>query len=119
MPAIGPDDDVRMFRDGTAVLRSTLDADRTFAFDNDLLDGEALTDLRTGFGCGVDEQLVEDRPPWAIGDGVLVRARGAGDGERAEVEGVGVDRRASGRHQPVEQPPSRERIRPEGMQDMG
>ena len=72
MPAVGPDHNVGIFRDGPAALRSTLDADDATVFDNHVLDGEALTDLGAGLGRGVDEQFVEDRPPGTIGNGILV-----------------------------------------------
>ena len=87
------------------MLRAALDADRTSVLDQDLLDGEAFADLRAGLSCCVDEQLVEYRPPWAVPDRCFSRARRAGNREGAKVEGVGVDRRASGRRQAIEKAP--------------
>ena len=88
------------------MLRAALDADRPSVLDQDLLDGEAFADLRAGLGGRVDEQLVEYRPPRAVGDRCFSCARRAGDREGTEVEGVGVDRRASGRRQAIEKAPS-------------
>ena len=69
VPAVGAHDHFGMFRDGAAVLRSALDADDAPVLDHDFLDDKTLTDLRAGFGRGIDQQLVEDGPPRAVGDG--------------------------------------------------
>ena len=61
------------------MLRAAPDADDASVLDQELLDGEALADLRAGLGGGIDEQLVEDCPPRAVGDRGLRRARRAGD----------------------------------------
>ena len=66
--AIGADDDSSALDGGAAMLRAALYADRTPVLDQDLLDGEAFADLRAGFGCCIDEQLVEYRPPRAVRD---------------------------------------------------
>ena len=55
---------------------------------------------------GVDEQFVEHGPPGAVRDRRVFRARRPGDGEGTEIERVGVNRRTSGRRQPIEQSPS-------------
>ena len=72
----------------------------------ELVDGEALADLGAGLGGGVDQQLVEHGAARAVRDGAVGGARRARERERAEVERVGVDRRAAGRHEPVEQAPA-------------
>ena len=78
----------------------------TSVFDQDLLDGEALSNFRAGLGRCVDEQLVEHRPPGAVRDRRVRRARRPGEREGTEIERVGVHRRTSGRRQPIDQSPS-------------
>jgi hypothetical protein len=52
------------------MLRAALDPDDAAAFDQHFFDGETFANLRTGFGCCIDEQLVEYRPPRAYAAGV-------------------------------------------------
>ena len=104
--AIGADDDVRALDGGVAMPRAALYADRTSVLDQDFLDGEAFAHLRAGLGRCIDQQLVEYRPPWAVGDRRVSRAWRTSNREGAEVEGVGVDWRASGRGQAIEKAPS-------------
>ena len=87
------------------MLRAALYADRTSVLDQDFLDGEAFADLRAGLSCSVDEQLVEYRPPWAVRDRCFSCAWRTSNREGTKVEGVGVDRRASGRCQAIEKAP--------------
>jgi hypothetical protein len=77
--------------------------------EQQLADGEALPDLGACLGGRVDEQLVQHGAPRPVGDRRLVGARSAGDRERAEVERVGVDRRAAGGDEPIQQPPPLQR----------
>jgi hypothetical protein len=103
--AIGAHDDLSALDGGVALLRAALDADRTSVLDQDFLDGEAFADLRAGLSCGVDEQLVEYRAPRAVRDRCFPSAGRANNREGTKVEGVGVDRRASGRRQAIEEAP--------------
>ena len=66
--AIGADDNLRALGGGVAMLRTAPYADHTSVLDQDLLDGEAFADLRAGSSRGVDQQLVEYRPTWAVSD---------------------------------------------------
>src|SRR5688572_2167047 len=95
------------------------DADHPAVLDQDLLDREAFADLGAGLRRGLDQLLVEDGPARAIADGGFIRARRAFDREGAEVVGVGVDRRASGRHEAIEQAPPRQGCHAKGVQDVG
>ena len=65
------------------------------SFHHDLFDVEAFADFGAGFGRRVDKQLVEDGPPRTVRDRSIPRARRPGDRDGTEVEGVGMDRRAS------------------------
>ena len=83
----------------------TFDADDASVVDNDVVDGEFLSDLGAGFGGAVDEHLVEHGSARAVGDRRVLGTRCARDRERAEVEGVRVDGWTAGRHQLVQQAP--------------
>ena len=103
--AVGADDDLRALDAAAALLRAAPDADHTSLLAQNLLDGEAFADLGATLSRGVDQQLVEYGPPWTVRDRCLACSWRASDRERTKVEGVGVDRRAPGRHQPIEQAP--------------
>src|SRR6266508_6511692 len=109
MPAIGADDDVGTLGYRRVVLRSALDADDAPVLREYLLDGESFSDLRTGFGRGVYEQLVQNGPPRAVGNRRSRRTRRPRDRERTEIERVRVNRRTSRRREAIEQTPPRER----------
>ena len=61
------------------MLRTALYADRAPVLEQDFLNGEAFANLHAGLSRGVDEQLVEDRAPWAIRDRCFPCARRAGE----------------------------------------
>ena len=112
VPAICPDDHAGAFGDGRAVAPMPANADHATVLEDDVGDGEAFSDLGSRFGCCVDEQLVQHRPSGAVGDGSIGGSWLPGDREGAEIERVGVDRRASRCREPVEQSPSSQRRYP-------
>ena len=118
MAAVRADHDLGPFAHGLTALRAALDADDASVFDEELLHREALSNFRAGLSRGVDQQFVQHGPPRAVRDRRVCRARRAGDRERTEIERVGVDRRTSGRGQPIEQSPSRERGDAQRVHDM-
>jgi hypothetical protein len=99
----------------------TPDADHgTIVVEQDVLHGELLPGFDTGVGGGVHQDLVEHAAPRGVGGGGAVdRAGRAGDGERTEVERVGVDRRTACRQNVVEQPPAPQRGDARRVDDVG
>ena len=119
VPAVRPDDHPGALGDRAAAPAVAADAGDVPVLDQDLLDGEPLPDLRPRLGRGVDQQLVQHGPPGGVGDRALVGAGRPGDGEGAEVDRVGVDRRAPGRRDQVEQPPPAQRRHARRVDDVG
>jgi hypothetical protein len=119
VPAVRPDDHPGALGHRAAAPAVAADAGHAAVLDEDLLDGEPLPDLRPRLGRGVDQQLVEHGPPGAVGDRSVVGAGRPGDDEGAEVEGVGVDRRAPGRREPLQQPPPPQRRHARRVDDVG
>jgi hypothetical protein len=107
--SIRPEHDLCAFADGLAFFRLALHADDASVLDQDAFDGEVFADVHSGFGRCIDEQLVQNGTPRAIGDRKRPGSRCAFDRERAKIEGVGLDGRATGRNEAVEQAPSRQR----------
>jgi hypothetical protein len=60
VPAVGNDHDIRPLDDGAAALLAASHADHTPILDHDLVHRGAFANLRSGFGGGIDQQLVED-----------------------------------------------------------
>ena len=59
VPAVGADDHPGALGDGGAGTAVAADAGEVPVVGEDLMDGEALADLGSRLGGGVDEQLVE------------------------------------------------------------
>ena len=112
--AVGADDDLRALDAASRPASSGPLCRPHVPPRQNLLDGEAFADLGAALSRGVDQQLVEYGPPWAVRDRCLSCAWRASDRERTKVEGVGVDRRAPGRHQPIEQAPLDRALTPSG-----
>ena len=64
VPAIGTNDNAGTLGYRSASLRVSLDAHDSPAFGEQLVDDEAFSQFGAGFDGGVDQQLVENRPPW-------------------------------------------------------
>ena len=108
--AVGADHHASALGHGRAALGVAADAGDGAVVHHDLLDGERLAHLHPGLDRGLDQQRVEHRPPRTVGVRRAVgRSRGARDRERAEVERVRRDRRATGGLEPLEQSPPGER----------
>jgi hypothetical protein len=101
-----------------AVLRA-LNADDAAVLHQNPVDGEALAHLGARFGRGVEQQLVEHGAARTVGDGGIRRSRRSFYGDRAEVERIGMNRRAARREKPVEQPPPGERRDGARVDDVG
>jgi hypothetical protein len=102
--AVGADHDASALDDGVTA-RTASYADRTSVLDQDFLDGESLAHFRACLGSCIDQQFVEDRPPRTEGDRCCLGSWRTRNREWAEIEAIGVDRRAAGCHQAVEQTP--------------
>ena len=88
--------------------------------DQERVDVESLPDLDTRCGGRVDKDLVQDGPTRCVAAAVPVnRSCSPPDRERSEVVGVGLDRRAAGGHDLVQEAPSRQRSDPWRMDDVG
>ena len=105
MAAVRPDDHPGALNDVLAALAVASNAGDATVVDDDLVDGESLANLGPRLGRSVNEQLVQHGPPGAIRDRGLTSPGRPRDREGAEVEGIHVDGRASGGHEPVEQAP--------------
>ena len=120
MLAVGADHDPRALGDRRAALGVPADAGHRPVVSQDLVDGEALAQLRTRLDGGIDQQLVEHRAARAVAVRDPVdRLRRPGDRQRSEVEGVGLDRRAAGRLQALQQSPALERSHARRMHQVG
>lgn len=84
---------------------ATTQTDNAVVLDQQVGDVEAAADFGARPVRGTHEDLVEDRAPRGVGDGRFRRARRAHEGEGIEVEDVGVDGRAAGGSDLIEQPP--------------
>ena len=60
------DDDTGVLGDGLAALAVAAYARDSAVVDDEVFDRELLAYLGAGLGGGVDEQLVEHGPPWAV-----------------------------------------------------
>jgi hypothetical protein len=120
METIGANDDSGALHGGNAVAIVTADAGDAAILDHDLVDDETFPDLDATFGCGIKQQLVQDRSAWRIGDrtGLTAGTRRPGDLEWSQVERVRMYRGTSCAHEAIEYAPARERIDPWGMQKM-
>ena len=108
--AVGADHDPGALGDRRASPRVTADAGHDSVGGEQLVDREAVPQLGARLDGGVDQQLVEHGPARAVAARDAVdRPRGPGDRQRPEVERVGVDRRATGRLQALQQAPALER----------
>ena len=120
VPAVGADHDAGALGDRASSVRAPADAGHPPAIEQQLVDREALPQLGAGLDGGVDQELVEDRAPRRVRVRHPVdRPRGARELQRAEVERVGLDRRAAGRLQASQQAPALERRDPGGMHEVG
>ena len=115
---VGPHHHVAVLDDRPTTRRVPTDAGDAPVVELDLVDGEGLADLDTALRRRVDEELVEHRPPGAVGDRRVRGPRGTGERERSEVEAVGVDGRAVGGAQSVEHAPPVERGDPRRVDDV-
>jgi hypothetical protein len=107
MPPVGADHHTRALDHLAVPSGVAADARHLPVGRQDLVDHEALTQLRPRLDSGVDQDPVEDRSAGAVGVRDPVdRSRGPRDRERAEVEGVRADGRAAGRDDVIEQTPA-------------
>ena len=113
VPAVGADDHRGVLGDRASALAVPADARHRAVGGQDLVDGEALAQLRGRLDRGVDQERVQDGAARAVAVPDPVDGpRRAGDRQRPEVERVGVHGRAPGLHQAVQQPPALERRDP-------
>jgi len=109
VPAIGPHHDPGVLDHGRPCRCLATDSRDAAVQDEELSNQEPLPDLGPRLGSGIDEQLVEDGPARAVGNRRLCDAGASRDGEGPAVEGVGVDGRASGGNEAIQQSPPLQR----------
>jgi len=102
---VGADDHAGPLGDAPAVAAMSAYPGHPAVFEQDVGDAEAFPHLHTRFRRRVHEQFVQHDASRAVRDGCVAGAGAPGEGERAEVERVGMDRRTSRRDDPVEQAP--------------